>query len=166
MTEQLSFGISPQDNWSTHSKTMIAESTQSSSIQMALVLQVAARTEASRFGIFEVRDSFNITMPTVVMSMKLISIQMAGTFCQAVQTRRSRYGIWDKATSCILSMAMRANQHRLLSLHVVITLQLVDLTLWSWFGKVILMRMNRSLSKTLVRRQVKIANNKLVVCLL
>lgn len=46
-------------------------------------------------------------------------------------------------------MAMKVLQHLLLSRHVETTSQLVVLTLLSWFGKVILMRMSRSSLKIL-----------------
>ena len=91
-------------------------------------------------------------MLTVIMWMKLISIQMADISYQVVMTQHLKYGISDKDISFILSMGMKVNQHQLLFLHVVITLQLVALTQLWWYGRVTLKKMNKSLSKTLVLR--------------
>ena len=89
------------------------------------------------------------------MLMKLISIQMVAISYQAVMIQLLRYGISDKDIFFTHSMAMKANQHQLLSLHVVIISRLVDLTQLLWFGRATLKKMSKNLSKILEPRQNK-----------
>ena len=64
-------------------------------------------------------------------------------------------GISDKVIFSIPYMAMKVLPLLLNSLHAVITSPLVVVTLLSWFGKAIWMKMNKSLSKILELNQLQ-----------
>lgn len=163
MIKPSNYGISVLDNRLVYSKIKMLESILLSFIQMEHVLPVEDRIKPLRSGISEVKDLFKNMMLIARKLMKLISTQMEDTYYPVVMTLRWRYGIWDRDIFFIHFMVMRVRRHLLLSLHVEITLQQAVVTLLSWFGKVIWMKMNKNLLKISELRLVRIV--MLVECL-
>ena len=92
-------------------------------------------------------------MHTVQLSMRLTFIQTAGIYFQAVMIQPWKYGTWDRDIFFTHCMATRVHQHQQLSHRVEIILLQEEETLLSWCGKVILMKMSKSLSKILEPNQ-------------
>lgn len=149
MTVQWSFGTSTLVSKFTPSRTIRPELIQSNSILMERVLPAEVRINPSRSGILEARGWSNTMMPIAPTLTRSISTQMEGTYSQVVPIQPLRFGILDKVISSIPSMVMRVLPPLLPSHHVEITLPLVDKTLLSWYGRVTLKKLSKSLLKTL-----------------
>ena len=116
---------------------------------MVLASLLDLKIKALRFGILEVKDSFNIMMLIVQLSMKLISTLTEDIYCHLAMIQLWKSGILDKDTFCTHYMVMKVLPHLLHFHHAEITLQLVEVTPLLWYGKVIWTKMNKNLLKIL-----------------
>ena len=155
-TKQLNYGTLVQDNKLVPSKIRLKVLTQSSFIQTEHVWPVEDKIRQSRSGISEVRDLFRSTMPIPTNVTKLTFTLMGGICYLVVMTPPWRYGIWDKVIFSTPFTAMKVHQRQLPSRHAETTLPLEEVTLLSWYGKVISMKMNKNSSRTLVPKLDKI----------
>ena len=116
---------------------------------MVLASLLDLKIKALRFGISEVKDSFNIMTLIVQLSMKLISTLTEDIYCHLAMIQLWKSGILDKDTFYTHYMVMKVLPHLLHSHHAEITSQLVEVTPLLWYGKVIWTRMNKNLLKIL-----------------